>query len=698
MRDPASINAAVASRPAAKRPLSSDKADTLLLMGACLLVILPHLPHQPLWASIACMSLLAWRAWLTLRGKRLPPRWLLLPMSLAAIAGVYLSYRTFFGRDPGVTMLVLLLALKLLEMHAKRDVFVVVFLGFFLMLTSFFHSQSIGAAALMIAAVTVMLSAQLSFQYTGAAPSIVKRLGISLRMVGLALPLTAILFLLVPRIEGPLWRLPGDAQGGRSGLSNNMTPGNIASLALSDAIAFRVKFEGDAPHKSGLYWRGPVLSRYDGRTWNEGTPASTASPTELRYTGPTLRYQVTLEPQGQPWLFGLEMPLAAPSLPGNAAYITSDWRLVAQQPIHQRLRYELISGTDYILQPEADPDNVANWLQLPAAFNPRTLALAAQIAGRHPSPAQRIDAVLRHFREQAFYYTLQPPLLGQHAMDDFLFSTRAGFCEHYSSAFVVLMRAMGIPSRVVTGYQGGEINNVDGYLVVRQSDAHAWAEVWMEKRGWVRVDPTAAVAPERVTRNLGSALPQPAFGGWLRLEVGDGNWLSGLQRMQRQWRQWHEAIGNGWNQWVLNYTPERQRGFLQSLGFSKPDMRTLILLLLALGLSAVGAMAVVLFRTRERPSPVERLFADLCACMQAQGYPRAPHEGPRAYAERLSSPNSGLPSEKQRAASRFLELYESIRYGAPASGGSGESRPSEAGNQAPATVVSQLRSLLRECK
>lgn len=679
------------SRPI--RPFSSDKADTLLLMGACLLVILPHLPHQPSWASISCLSLLAWRAWLTLRGKRLPPRWLLLPLSLAAIVGVYLSYRTFFGRDPGVTMLVLLLALKLLEMHAKRDVFVVVFLGFFLMLTSFFHSQSIGAAALMIGAVTVMLSAQLSFQYTGAAPSIVKRLGISLRIVGLALPLTAIFFLLVPRIEGPLWRLPGDAHGGRTGLSDSMSPGNIANLALSDAIVFRVKFEGKPPHKSGLYWRGPVLGRYDGRTWTEAPATATASPAELRYTGPTLRYEVTQEPQGQPWLFGLEMPLAAPALPGNAAYLTPDWRLMAQQPLNQRVRYELLSGTDYVLQPEADA--TADWLQLPAGFNPRTRALAAQIAGRHSSSAQRIDAVLRHFREQTFYYTLQPPLLGEHSMDDFLFSTRAGFCEHYSSAFVVLMRAMGIPSRVVTGYQGGELNQVDGYLVVRQSDAHAWAEVWMEKRGWVRVDPTAAVAPERVTRNLDAALPQPAFGGWLRLEARDGNWLSGLQQMQRQWRYWQDALGNGWNQWVLNYTPERQRGLLQALGIVKPDMRTLILLLLCLGLAAVGLMTWLLFRTRERRSPAERLFADLCAAMQAQGYPRAPHEGPRAYAERLSSPSSGLPSEKQRAAVSFLEMYEGIRYGIS---GSGSSRSYGTGNQVPAAAVSQLKSLLRECK
>ena len=672
------------------RPFSQDKADTLLLMGACFMVLLPHLPHLPLWSSIACLALLGWRAWITFTGKRLPPRWLLLPLSIAVAVGVYATYRTFFGRDPGVMMLALLLTLKLLEMHAKRDVFVVVFLGFFLMLTSFFHSQSIGAAALMIAAVTLMLSAQLSFQYTGAAPPIKKRLWTSLRIVGLALPLTAVLFLLFPRLEGPLWRLPGDAHAGRTGLSNTMSPGNIANLALSDAIAFRVKFEDQPPAKSSLYWRGPVLGHYDGRTWTELPPSISDAHATLRHTGTPVRYQVTLEPHGQRWLFALEMPQRLPAIPANPARFTSDGRLVASRPVQQRLRYDMVSSLDYILQTDTRAAAFSHWLQLPAGYNPATLAFAADIGSRHRDPAQRVDAVLRHFREQPFSYTLEPPLLGRHAVDDFLFSTRAGFCEHYSSAFVVLMRAMGIPARVVTGYQGGEINKVDDFLVVRQSDAHAWAEVWLEQRGWVRVDPTAAVAPARVNMSLGSAIPQPLLGGWVRLNTEGNSWIANLQQVQRQWRQWGDAIGNGWNQWILNYSVERQQGLLQSLGFSKPSWSTLVLLMTGLGLAVIAAMALLLLRTNTALSPLEKTFQELCNTMEAYGYPRLPHEGPRAYALRLSSEGRSLPPATRKAASRFLALYESIRYGKP--------EASAAGNQVPPAIVSQLKSLLSECK
>ena len=671
------------------RPFSQDKADTLLLISACLLVLLPHLPHLPLWSSLVCIALLGWRAGITITGKRLPPRWLLLPLSLAAAVGVYATYRTFFGRDPGVMMLALLLALKLLEMHAKRDVFVVVFLGFFLMLTSFFHSQSIGAAALMVAAVTVMLSAQLSFQYTGSAPPIRKRLFTSLRIVGLALPLTAILFFLFPRIEGPLWRLPSDAQSGRSGLSNTMSPGNIANLALSEAIAFRVKFEGEAPPQSALYWRGPVLGHYDGRTWTELSPVP-GSYASMRYAGKPLHYEVTLEPHNQRWLFALDMPLGPPQLENNASGLTSEWQVIAQRPIDQRLRYEIVSALDYVLDTGSSSSTFAPWLQLPAGYNPSALAFASEIAKRHRTTEQRIQAVLRHFREQAFFYTLQPPPLGRHTVDDFLFSTRAGFCEHYSNAFVVLMRAMGIPARVVTGYQGGEINNVDGFLVVRQSDAHAWAETWIEGRGWVRVDPTAAVAPSRVNMNLRAAIPQPLLGGWITLQADGDSWIANMQRTHQQWRQMSDAIGNAWNQWILNYTPARQQGLLQSLGFSNPNWLTLILMMGALGLVTLICMALLLFRTHTRLSPLERLYLELCKMMEAQGYPRALHEGPRAYAARLSAQETTLPAKKRQAASRFLALYESIRYGAPEN--------SESGNQVPPATVSQLKSLLRECK
>jgi transglutaminase-like putative cysteine protease len=667
-------------------PISRDKADTLLLLAACILVLAPHAGHVPWWTTLACMALLAWRGWITFRGNRMPPRWILVPAAVLAVAGVYATYKTFLGREAGVMMLVLLLAFKLLEMRAKRDLFVVSFLSFFLMLTNFFYSQTIGTAVMMVAAVVMMLTAQLSFQYTGVAPTLKRRLVSGTLIVALAVPLTLVIFILFPRVQGPLWSLPGDAQAGSSGLSDSMTPGSIYNLAQSGEIAFRAKFIDPVPPNSALYWRGPVLGNYDGRTWTRMPQTNFSRPVVVRPRAAPVHYQVTMEPNGRHWLFALELPQAAPQLTGNSSRITSDLQILTRYPISQRVRYDAASYVDFDLQPNESPDVLRAWLKLPPGYNPNTLAFAARLRTRYGSNIEMVNAVLRFFREEKFSYTLEPPPLGQHSVDDFLFSTRAGFCEHYASAFVVLMRALGIPARVVTGYQGGEMNAVDGFMTVRQSDAHAWAEVWIENRGWIRIDPTAAVAPDRIQKNLTSAIPSTVLGGLVTLDGSQNSWGSKLRGLRQNW----DAVTNAWNQWVLDYTPDRQRNFIRSIGFDNADWGTLTALMFGIGATVMAIIAVPLIRNRQKINPVDKIYLALCRQMARHGYARAIHEGPRAYGARLTAASSSLAPDKQIAVTRFLELYEAVRYGMLS--------PADATPNTPAAVISKLKSLLVQCR
>jgi transglutaminase-like putative cysteine protease len=672
------------------RPMSRDKADSLLLLTACALVLAPHVSHLPIWISVACGALLLWRGWVTFRGNRMPPRWLLLPLAALSVFGIYRTFHTLFGREPGVALVVLLLSFKLLEMRARRDLFVVTFLSFFVMLTNFFYSQSIGIALLMAGAVILMLTAQLSFQYTGAAPPLKRRLGLAALIFGLAVPLTLILFLLFPRIQGPLWGLPGDAQGGKTGLSDSMAPGDLTNLALSGDIAFRVNFTGPPPPKSRLYWRGPVFGNFDGRTWTQWQPSATQHRNiPFRRRGDPLRYQVTIEPTGRNSIFALDFIAEPPRIDNNPVNVALDLQLLTRQPVSSRVRYEASSFVDADYEYDATPEMLRTWLRLPPGYNPATLAFAQKLRGQFPKNDDVIPAVLRYFREEKFRYTLEPPELGRHSVDDFLFNSRAGFCEHYASSFVILMRSMKIPARVVTGYQGGEFNGIDGFFVIRQSDAHAWAEVWLEQRGWVRVDPTAAVAPERIETNLAGAAPTRLLGGLVTLDGGSNSWLGRLRGLRQNW----DALSNAWNQWVLDYTPDRQRGLLESLGLKNVDWATLTALMFGLGGIVVLAMAIPLTRNRPKRDPVGDLYQALCRMMAAHGFERAVHEGPRDYGVRITGAGSALPPGKKAAVARFLEYYETLRYCAPPAAYSA-AHP----DRIPPAALSHLKSLLAQCR
>jgi transglutaminase-like putative cysteine protease len=550
-------------------------------------------------------------------------------------------------------MLALLLAFKLLEMHAKRDLYVVLFLGFFLMLTNFFYSQSILTGLAMAATLVVLLTVQLTFQYTGSVPSLGRRLRLAAKMFALATPLAAALFVLFPRVEGPLWGTPGEAQGSRSGLSDTMAPGTMTNLALSEEVAFRVRFDGAPPAPDRLYWRGVVLSQYDGRTWTRiggRLYRRDGDAMTLRLGGKPAPYEVTLEPSKQRWLFTLELTPPALDVPGEQVDVSDELESFTVRPMHRRVRYRASAFAEYAVQPALDPALTGKWLQLPAGFNPRTRELGRLLRAEPGATDTRIAVrVLDLFRTQRFSYTLQPPLLGRDAIDEFLWVTRQGFCEHYAGAFVFLMRAAGIPARVVTGYQGGELNPVDGYMTVRQSDAHAWAEVWLAGRGWIRVDPTAAVAPDRVRLGLGGALPRDTPFGLSAFRNDKDSWLARIR--------FHaNAANNAWNQWVLDYNPERQRNFLAELFDWRADWRALAALPAAL---AAGWLWRLL-RARRRADPVQTAWDRFGVLLARHGIARTPDEGPHSLAHRVAA--LALPDEKKAAMAEFLQLYAALRY------------------------------------
>jgi len=635
-----------------------ERRDTMVLLLAVAFVALPHVDHLPIWASAIVFLLWAWRFWITLRNLPLPGHVAMLPLLAMAGGAVWFEYRTLLGREAGVTFLLLLLALKLLELRARRDVFVVVFLSFFILLTQFLNSQALPVAALTLAAVLalffVLVSVSLKADDLPA--------GRKLRLVGVialkALPLTAVLFVLFPRLDNPLWGLPRDAYSQGTGLSNSMAPGGINRLLQSESIAFRVRFSGSPPGNSQLYWRGPVFGRFDGRTWSPlAQRLASIVPLQVQADpASAIDYTVTLEPSHRDWLFMLELPAQVPADDGLNPRMTSQGQLLSAQPIAARTRYQARSYTRFSFGLNETASTLADWLALPQGYNPRALQFAAELRSQLPGggeDAQRLQAVLDHFRDGGFRYTLEPPLLGRDSIDEFLFDSRLGYCEHYASAFVVLMRAMQVPARVVTGYQGGELNPVDGFMTVRQSDAHAWAEVWLAGRGWTRVDPTSVVAPVRIEQGLrelarqSSAEPLFSFGR-------DSPWVRSLRQLRLNW----EALENSWNQWIISYSAQRQMSLLDWLGFHA-DWRVLgILLTLAVSLVAT-VLAVVSLRHRVQRDPLAELEQRFRSRLERGGLPCTPSDGPRALARRLTTE---LAPASRMEATAILAALERLRY------------------------------------
>ena len=617
------------------------------LLLALTLVMLPHAERLPWWITLLLAALLAWRAYITWYALHMPSKWLLFTIAGGAIGGIYLHYGRLLGRDSGVALLVVMLVLKLLEMVALRDAMILVFLCYFVVITNFLYSQSITMAAYLLIVVWVVTATLIGFQFRQQQPGYRYQFRSAGVLLMQSLPLMLVLFVLFPRISGPLWSMPQDTLSGTTGLSDEMSPGSVSKLLTSDAIALRASFRSAMPRPNELYWRGPVMWDFDGYSWTAAR-FSSRSPHTVERLGPMIDYTVTVEPHSRRWLFALDLPAAAP----EPARLTGDFQLLNPGPVTRRTRYNMISYPEWRENDELPPAERRRGLALPAGSNPRTATMAAELRKKASDDDTYIQAVLAIFREQNFYYTTTPPLLGANPVDQFLFSTRAGFCEHYASAFTVLMRAGGIPARIVTGYQGGEINYVGAYLTVRQADAHAWTEVWLNGRGWTRVDPTAAVSPSRVEAGVAAAGPQSEL--LSRQLRGEYEWL---QRARMTW----DSVTNSWNQVVLEYTQERQLQLMERLGVDEVSWQKLASLMFILATSVTLVVGVLmLYRLRgRRTDPVIKAYARFCDKLARHGVARRPSEGPQDYAERAGARLPALQSQIEALIARYIDL----RYG-----------------------------------
>jgi transglutaminase-like putative cysteine protease len=613
------------------------------LIASIFLVSAPHAEHLPPWISSVGLMLLGWRAYLTYSGNALPARWLLLLVTLACVGGIATSFHTLFGREVGVTLLILLAALKLLELRAVRDAIVLIYLSFFIIITNFFYSQSIPTALFMLLTLVAIMTTWVRV-HTGDL-NLKPRLRIAGIILLQAIPLSLLIFVLFPRVQGPLWGMPQDAYGS-SGLSDTMSPGSMSKLSLSDAVAFRVTYNGATPPRDKMYWRGPVLWDFDGRTWTRGQNATLRTPT-LTDAGNPISYAITLEPHNKRWLFALDMPTQI----SISAEFAPDFQLLNKEPVNARLRYTATSQLSYRASLDEPAQQMRRALALPEGFNPRTRKLAQEWRTQNLNDVAIVNTALRYFSQNNFEYTLEPRPLGINSVDDFLFETHQGFCEYYASSFVFLMRAAGIPARVVTGYQGGEFNELGGYFILRQSDAHAWAEVWFKDKGWVRYDPTAAIAPSRIQNGLNASLTNNAA---LPFFVRTQSPL--LQKLRFNL----DALTNQWNQWVLGYNTERQFAFLTRLGMEDITWQKLAMNMLAGVAMLVGIFTLFMLRRLQLSNPdvVQTYYLKFCQKFAKKGILRLAHEGPQNFAERATQ---AFPTQSERI-SQITRQYLALRY------------------------------------
>lgn len=608
------------------------------------LAVLPHAPDLSPWIVLLAFAGAALRLTIELRQWQLPPKILRIAIAFAAMLGVLTTYRTLNGLQAGTAFLVVMGAMKLLETRTPRDLTVLIFVAYFLLFAGFLYNQSLLRLPWMLITAW-LLTATLMRTHQTAPMAMREALGMTGKMLLQALPLAILLFLFFPRLPGQFWALP--ARGAATtGLSDEMSPGDVSDLSISGAIAFRAKFEGAMPPPSERYWRGPVLQDFDGRTWRRLRLFYPQQP--LIATGTSYRYNVTLQPHNRRWIFGLD---AVTDWPRQRAFRSFDQQLLAADPIAAMTTFNLESRTSYEIGGPLPTTTRAATTRV-GQRNPRSKQLATELLARSGSPEAFVQAVLQKFRDEEYFYTLEPPRLEADSVDDFLFNTRRGFCEHFASAFTMLARAAGIPARVVTGYQGGEFNPMGGYLIVRQSDAHAWSEVWIDGKGWIRVDPTAAVAPERIERGMDAALAED--------EPVPGRLFNSVDAFVKIRLAW-DALNTFWNGQIVEFGATQQRSLLERLGIEDADWEALgmgVVLALAGFFAVLSAWLAWQFRPRPR-DPVAQVYDRLCRRLARAQLPRSPHEGPRDYLTRMAAARPVLAADL----AEVRTLYLSLRYG-----------------------------------
>ncbi len=642
-------------------PRESQLRPLLWSAAALLAGVLLQFGRIPWWATAAAGLCAAWGVGICRRRLPVPGRIVKGAAALALIAGVFAMFHTLNGLAAGTTLLAGMGSLKLLEADRRRDRYIVLGAALFLLLAACLSQQDLAHAPLYAAHLWLCCSAMVIVAHPRSTLGTRATVMLAGRSLLLALPVAVVAFLLFPRLAGAFWSIP-DAGAGVSGLADTMSPGAISDLSESSDPAFRVWFDGAPPPAAERYWRGPVLHDFDGYTWSRSRLPGYGSGVRAAPVGPSYAYRITLQPSEQSWWFALDTVDESPS---PAVRLTADHVLVSAQRVLEPVTYHAISHTLVRDPRPLAPMARERDTRLPPNRNPRSIRLAQRLRERAPSDAAFVAAVLAWFRTGGFKYTLVPPPLGLDSVDDFLFDTRRGFCGHFASAFVTMMRAAGVPARVVTGYLGGEWNPIGDYLIVRQSDAHAWAEVWLEGRGWTRVDPTAAVAPQRLTQSIFEFLPNAASAPErLMLDV---RWLTAI-------RQTWDAANAWWTNRVVGFNLDTQLNLLRWAGFAAPRP---IELVWALAIALAGWLAVTTWQLGRLPPPprpdrLAQAYGRLCSKLAHAGVPRAAHLGPLAYADAIARQRPDLAT----AAGPLLAAYAELRYGAQPATTSAEPRAS----------------------
>lgn len=643
-------------------------ASFILLIGL-LLVLLPHFLHLPLWLSLVMTSLLAWRGCYELRLCKIPGKFVLFLLTIMMLVGIVFSYHTLLGRNAGSAMLLGLLCLKLFEIKSFREIALIINLALFSIVINFLFNQSIPVAFTMLIALLFLFTALIGYQHDYKSLSSIKpvslnfiranekqHINLAFKMLAQSLPFALVLFILFPRVDGPLWGLPEDAFSASTGLSDNMSPGRISQLSNDSSVAFRVKFDSEIPAADKLYWRGPVMWHFDGYNWTAPEKDRLAMHNfQFKAFGEKTRYTITLQPHNNFWMLALDIPA---TLPPNSIY-SADMQVLSRSPVQKLHRYSLESYTQYTL-PAYSTHSLQHYLELPKT-NPdipgsdlfKSLRLINNLKDSS-NPQITVNNVLNYFATQNFYYSRQPPLLYENPVDEFLFETKRGYCEHYASSFTVLMRLAGIPSRVVTGYQGGEINPIDNFMTLRQSDAHAWSEVYLGDKGWVRVDPTAAIPPGNIENTedairLNSTLKEPSG-------LFKASWIS--QQMKQMRYAW-DAVNNGWNQWVLGYNNKRQKAFFEAIGIPEITWQGLSKLLFSILTILTALLAYIVFSNRSKKNnEIQRYYQIFLNKVAKIGLTKALSEGADDFSARAIS---HLPKQKERI-EEITFLYQQLKY------------------------------------
>ncbi len=622
-----------------------EKNILLFLLISVGLITLPHIYHIPASIFGFFALLLTWRFIGIWKPSCLPGKFLLFLLTVGGLVLLYSQHQGLFGRDAGTRLFMTALALKLLEIRQERDLYLIVFLAFIVATSQFLYEQSIAMAGYILFVCCVLLGTLVAIN--SRRQNTLNALKTAAVILAQALPLAIVLFIFFPRVEAPRWMLFEDKSRAKTGLSDSMEPGSISDLGFSDELVFRVRFQGQIPPNRLRYWRGPVFSVTDGKRWTAAKRYTYTTAAEPDFREPAYRYTLLLEPQNNNWVFALEMAGDyPPQLRMNSEYL-----LTRSGNPDKRAEYPITSYPSYRTG-ALEAHKLRINTQLPGPASQKTTSLVNQLGGFDTRHEQFIDHVLQHFNRENFSYTLTPPLMEDNPIESFLFETRSGFCSHYAAAFTYLMRAANIPARVVTGYHGGVLNPVGNFLEIRQADAHAWTEVWLENRGWVRVDPTAAVAPERIEQNVN--IEQQIASRNISFFSADSELARQLDWL-KQARQLWSSLDYNWQRWVINYHSANQTQFLASLGIE--SLKQMLFWLIGLGALFTAVLSWLLFSRKVKTADkILHHYRRFCARLAKAGLKRNAGEGPVDFAARSKKAYADHAAEIDEITDLFIKL------------------------------------------